>query len=304
MQPLRGIALKITSIVIFFGMVTIIKARSGVYPPGEIVFFRSLFSIPVILVWLLWLRALPSGLATGMPMGHVWRGVIGTTSMGLNFAALGLLSLPEATVIGYAGPILTVVFAAMFLGEQVRAFRLTAVAMGMVGVVIVLAPRLTIGAEAITLRETLGAVLAFGGATFAALAQVQVRKLVATEHTAAIVFWFLTTATVLSMFTIPWGWVMPGPGDFALLVLTGILGGIGQILLTSSYRHADAGVIAPFEYSSILLALGVGYLVFDEVPTLTMLGGAAIIIGAGVLIIWRERQLGIERSKQKSAGTH
>ena len=90
-------------------------------------FFRSFFAIPVILAWLVWTGDLRHGLDTLYPMGHVWRGLVGTTAMGLGFTALGLLPLPEATALGYAAPLLTVIFAAMFLGEQVRAFRLSAV---------------------------------------------------------------------------------------------------------------------------------------------------------------------------------
>ena len=303
MQPLRGIAFKVVSIVVFVAMATIIKATADKVPAGEAVFFRSFFATPVILAWLAVTGELRSGLKTAMPLGHVWRGVVGTTAMGLNFAALGLLPFPEATAIGYAAPILTVIFAAMFLGEQVRAFRLTAVALGMIGVMIVLSPRLSIGGDEMTLRETLGAVLALGAAVFAALAQVQVRRLVATaERTSAIVFWFSITASLLGLMTIPWGWAMPDPATFALLVLSGLLGGLGQILLTSSYRYADVGVIAPFEYTSMLMALAVGYFLFDEVPTLVMIGGSLIIIGSGVLIIWRERRLGIERKPTKSVG--
>lgn len=297
MQPLRAIALKVTSLVAFFTMATLIKLTSDRIPPGEAVFFRAAFSLPVILVWLAFLGEMPRGLRTKMPMGHVWRGVIGTSAMALNFTALGLLSLPEATVIGYAAPILTVIFAAMFLGEEIRAFRISAVVLGMVGVIVVMAPRLSLGAGEVGLREALGATVAFGGALFAALAQVQVRRLIETEHTAAIVFWFLSTAAIMSLFTLPWGWVMPGPGLFALLVLTGLLGGIGQILLTVSYRHADMGVIAPFEYVTILFAIVVGYLVFDEVPTGPMLTGAAIIIFAGIIILWREHKLGLDRAR-------
>jgi len=267
------------------------------------VFFRSLFAGPVIVVWLVMRGELRHGLETRQPMGHVWRGIVGTSAMGLGFAGLGLLPLPEVTAIGYAAPLLVVIFAAMFLGEQVRAFRLTAVALGLVGVLIVLSPRLSVGATPIGTQETLGAVVVLMGAVFAALAQVFVRKLVATESTAAIVFWFSITATVLSLVTLPWGWVMPPPGIFLMLVGAGLLGGVGQILLTSSYRFADASVVAPFEYASMLLALGIGYAVFDEVPTLVTLVGAAIIIAAGVLIIWRERQLGIERARQRKAMT-
>jgi len=168
-------------------------------------------------------------------------------------------------------------------------------------VLIVLSPRLTVSAAAPDLAQTLGAVVVLAGAVFAALAQVFVRKLVLTEQTATIVFWFSALAALFSLVSLPWGWVYPAPLTLALLILCGILGGIGQVLLTSSYRYADASVIAPFEYTSMILALGVGYLVFGEVPTLVMLGGAAIIMLAGVLIIWREAQLGIERDKQRKA---
>jgi drug/metabolite transporter (DMT)-like permease len=303
MQPLRGITLKIASVCVFVAMASLIKATAGAVPPGQAVFFRSFFAIPVIVAWLLWRGELRHGLETANPMGHLWRGLVGTTAMGLGFAALGILPLPEVTAIGYAAPLLVVIFAAMFLGEEVRAFRLTMVVLGLAGVLIVLSPRLSLGADAFGVRETLGAVLALGGAVFAALAQVFVRKLVATEDTATIVFWFSVTAAMLSLVTLPWGWAMPGWSAAAMLVCAGLLGGVGQVLLTSSYRHADASLIAPFEYASMLLALGVGLFVFGEVPTRTMLAGAAIIIMAGVLIIWRERRLGIERRRQREAGT-
>jgi drug/metabolite transporter (DMT)-like permease len=303
MQPLRGITLKVLSVCVFVMMASLIKATAGHVPPGEAVFFRSFFAMPVIVVWLLWRHELRNGLKTKNPTGHFFRGLVGTSAMGLGFAGLGLLPLPEVTAIGYAAPLLVVIFAAMFLNEQVRLFRLSAVGMGMIGVLIVLSPRLEVGASALDVRETLGAVVVLGGAVCAALAQVFVRKLVQTEGTAAIVFWFSVTASLLALCTVPWGWVFPAPREFAMLVLAGLLGGFGQILLTSSYRHADASLIAPFEYTSMLLALGVGFFVFGEAPTLSMLGGGAIIIAAGVLIIWRERQLGLERARQRKAMT-
>jgi drug/metabolite transporter (DMT)-like permease len=103
--------------------------------------------------------------------------------------------------------------------------------------------------------------------------------------------------------TIPFGWVWPTPLEASLLVLAGLLGGVGQILLTSSYREADASLVAPFDYASMIFALAIGYFVFSEVPTWTMLGGAALIVTAGILIIWREHKLGIERAKQRKAMT-
>jgi len=306
MRPMRGIGLKVVSVVVFIAMASLIKAVDGRVPPGEVVFFRSFFALPVILVWLTLRREMPAGLRTQNPLGHLWRGFAGTTAMGLGFAGLALLPLPEVTAIGYAAPLLTVVFAAMFLGEQVRAFRLIAVVVGLAGVLIVLSPRLgAFGSEsdAEGVRATLGAIVVLGGAVFNALAQVFVRKLVGTERTSTIVLYFSLTASGLALLTLPFGWVVPDPGDAALLILAGLLGGVGQIFLTASYREADASVVAPFEYVSILFALAIGFAVFDEVPTPTMLAGAGLVIAAGIAIIWRERQLGIERARQRQAMT-
>jgi drug/metabolite transporter (DMT)-like permease len=160
-----------------------------------------------------------------------------------------------------------------------------------------------VGPEGYAAREILGVVVVLGSAVFTALAQIFIRKMVATEQTAAIVFYFSVTATVMSLATIPFGWVLPDPTSAALLILAGLLGGVGQIFLTESYREAQASVVAPFEYISIVFAIVIGYWVFDEVPGQTTLTGAAIVVFAGILIIWRERQLGLERARQRKAMT-
>ncbi|WP_395003539.1 DMT family transporter [Cypionkella sp.] len=304
MRPLQGIALKVGSVLVFIVMSSLIKTTTADIPAGEAVFFRSFFALPVIVAWLALRRELSTGLQAHNPISHIWRGLMGTLAMGLGFAGLGFLPLPEVTAIGYASPLLVVVFAAMFLGEEVRLFRISAVALGLTGVMIVLSPRLTVvSGDAASHREAFGAMLVLAGAFCSALAQVFVRKLVNTEKTAAIVFYFSLTSTVLSLTTLPFGWAVPTAWQFATLVLAGLLGGVGQILLTSSYRGTDASLIAPFDYASMIFALAIGYFVFAEVPTLTMLGGAALVIFAGILIIWRERKLGLERSKGRKAMT-
>ena len=300
MQPLRGILFKMMAVCMFMAMASLIKAASADVPPGQAVFFRSFFALPIILGWLAVRGELRHGWKTKNPMGHFWRGLVGTSAMGLGFTGLGLLPLPEVTAIGYAAPLLVVVFAAVFLKEEVGAFRLSAVVLGMVGVLIVLSPRLSVGSS-LNVSETLGAIVVLMGAVLAALAQVFVRKLVATEGTAAIVFWFTITSTVMSLFTLPWGWDAPDWPVAAMLIASGLFGGIGQIFLTSSYRFADASLVAPFDYTSMLLALAIGYFVFDEVPTGTMLLGAGIVISSGVLLIWRERHLGLKRARQRKA---
>ena len=302
MRPLRGIVYKVISVLVFIVMASMIKATSAHVPPGQAVFFRSVFAIPVIVIWLIQRRELATGFSASNPAGHVWRGFVGTLAMGLGFAGLGYLPLPEVTAIGYAAPLLTVVFAAMFLGEEVRMFRITSVALGLAGVLIVLSPRLTVlQGQTADHAEALGAMLVLGSAVFAALAQVFVRKLVMTEKTPAIVFWFSVTASVLSLTTLAFGWVVPTPFEAALLVGAGLLGGVGQIFLTSSYREADASLVAPFDYASMIFALLIGYFVFNEVPTMVMLGGASLVVTAGCLIIWRERKLGLERAKARKA---
>jgi drug/metabolite transporter (DMT)-like permease len=304
MRPLRGIILKIISVLVFIVMASMIKATATHVPPGEAVFFRSFFAIPVILVWLALQGELSTGFGTVNTMGHVWRGLVGTLAMGMGFAGLGLLPLPEVTAISYAAPLMVVVLAAMFLGEDVRAFRIACVALGLTGVLIVLSPRLTLTSGAgVGHAEALGAMVVLCGALFAAMAQVFVRKLILTEKTTTIVFYFSVTSTVLSLITLPFGWVIPTGREVALLIGAGLLGGVGQIFLTASYREADASLVAPFEYASMLFALGIGYFVFGEVPTVTMLAGAALIVTAGILIIWRERKLGLERARSRTAVT-
>lgn len=309
-KPIRAIALKLTAVFLFMVMAALIKAASDSVPPGQAVFFRSFFAIPVLLIWLWHRGQLRDGLVPSNLMGHVWRGLFGTTAMGLTFAGLGLLPLPEVTAIGYATPIFAVIFAAVFLGERIRIVRLSAVALGLVGVMIVIAPRLSLGPDAFSTGATLGAVAVLIASILRALVQIHVRRLVQTDTTAAIVFYFSMTASVLGLLTLPLGWfpglevlswTRPALWVVALLVLSGLIGGIAQILVTSSYRFGGASMLAPFDYASMIFASVIGYVAFGEVPTGPILIGASLVIAGGVLIIWRERQLGLDRSKTKQS---
>jgi len=303
MNPLKGIALKLCSVVTFITMASLIKASAEHVPAGQAVFFRSVFALPVILAWLVMRGDLRTGLKAASPMGHFWRGFVGTAAMGLGFAGLGLLPLPEVTAIGYAAPLLTVILAAMFLGEQVRVFRLAAVALGMFGVLIILGPRLSaFSGDTVEKTAALGAMLVLTGALCAALAQIYIRKLVATEQTSAIVFYFSVTSAFLSLLTLPFGWVIPTGQEAVLLIMAGLLGGLGQIFLTSAYRFAPASVVAPFDYASMLFAILIGMFFFNEIPDARTIGGAALIILAGVIIILREHRLGIERGRARRGG--
>ena len=303
-RPLYGIFLKIMSVTVFMEMSACIKAASAHVPAGEAVFFRSLFAMPPILAWLAMRGQFSTAFRTNNPSGHFFRGLVGVSAMFCGFTALGMIPLPEAVTIGYAAPLLATVLAAMFLGERLRIYRMTAVFAGLAGVVLVLAPRLSVmenGGAGST--EALGAIIALMGAVFAAMAQIFVRKLVGVEKTATIVLYFSLSASVLSLLSLPFGWVVPSPLEALLLVSAGVLGGLGQILLTASYRHAETAVIASFEYTSILLALAAGYFLFEEKPTLAMLAGAAMVIAAGLVIVIRESRLGMERKNARRAIT-
>jgi len=134
-----------------------------------------------------------------------------------------------------------------------------------------------------------------------ALVQIHVRKMVATEHTAAIVLYFSLTATTLSLLTIPFGWVWPSQTALLLMIGAGLVGGVAQILVTSSYRFGAASMLAPFDYASLIFAAILGYVFFAETPTLNMVFGAGLVVAGGILIIWRERQLGLDRAKSRAA---
>jgi len=297
-RPAMGVALKVMAIMLFVGMSAIIKATAEDVPPGQAVFFRSFFAIPVILIWLVQRGQLSVGLKAKNPMGHVWRGLFGTTAMGLTFAGLGLLPLPEVTAIGFATPIFTVLLAAVMLGERIRLFRVSAVAIGLIGVIIILFPRF--GGAQLDQTATLGAIFILCATMLRALVQVHLRQLVQNEHTAAIVFYFSVTASALALLTAPFGWVIPSAGTLGLLVAAGLIGGVAQILVTSAYRFGSVSMLAPYDYTSMLFAIILGYFLFDELPTALMLVGSSLVIVAGALVIWRERQLGMERSKVRA----
>lgn len=302
LNPLFGIGLKVVSVVFFVGMQSFIKA-AGVLPAGQIVFFRSFFAIFPIIVFLAWQRQLSTALETERPLSHIARGLVGVFSMGMGFFALTRLPLPEAITLNYAQPLLVVVFSAIFLGEIVRAYRWSAVIVGLVGVVIISWPKLTLFTSpgGMDNGEVLGVAAALGSAAVSAVAMLLVRSLVHSEKTPTIVLWFSLTASMAGLLSLPFGWQPLTATQFAFLVACGFCGGMGQILMTEAYRHAEASTVAPFEYTSMILGLIVGYLAFGDRPTIHILVGGAIVIGAGIFIVWREQRLGLKREAADEA---
>ncbi len=312
-RPALGILLKIIAALSFTVMSAIVKyASSGglstPVPLGEMIFFRSFFALLPVILWLSYARPLSAAFVTKNLSGHVRRGLIGSLGMFMGFNALIYLPLPDATAFGYVAPLLSVVLAAIILKEVIRLYRWTAVLIGFAGVIIMLLPHLSIGSGITDPNAWTGIGFALAGAVCSAFAMIEVRKLTATEHTGAIVVYFSLTTTALSLITFAVGllrpdlaWIWPTGRDFALLASIGFFGGIGQILMTHCYRFADASVIAPFDYTSMVWALLISWLFFDQIPELLMVVGATIVIASGIFVILRERRLGIERKRQRKA---
>lgn len=305
-QPLLGIALKVISTLAFAGMATLIKLVGDRYPVGEVVFMRSFFALIPVFVWVAWrdrrLASVVTVFRTTRVWNHVIRSASGVIGMFFGFAALARLPIADATGIGYASPLLTVIAAVFILKEKVYLFRWTAVAVGLVGVVIILSDYFipdSGGHE----RNAFGAALAVAAATTGALAATYTRSLARYEAAATIVVYFSSLCALFGLLTLPFGWVQPDPRDALFLVLAGIFGGVGQVLLTQCYRFGDASTIAPFDYTSMIWVLIVSLTIFGVWPSHTVLIGSGIVILAGLFVIWRERKLGIERTRSKRAQT-
>ena len=303
---LKGIGLKVAATLAFALMSAMIKSASETFPAAELVFFRSLFALATLTAWLRWRGEFPRALHTRRPLGHFGRSLSGVCGMFASFVALALLPLADATAFAFAAPLMVVPLAALVLGEDVPLYRWFAVAAGFVGVLVMLSDHLGGGIARALERDGagLGSIVALGGAAVSAVSMIQTRRLTSSESTGAIVFYFsaLTTAVagaVMSLAALSSApgfvcdllagqrLVAPGALQWATLVAIGVFGGCGQILMTHSYRYADASIIAAFDYVSMIWAAALGLAVFGEAPSPRIVLGAAIVIAAGVAALWR-----------------
>lgn len=294
-RPFLGMTCKIAATLLFSLMFAAIRWLGPYFPAGEIVFFRSLFGLPVI-VAAAFLTGGPWLLATRRIDSHALRSIAGTISMFCNFAAYIFLPLADATAIGFAAPLFVVILAAMVLSERVHAYRWSAVILGFAGVIIIAGP------EGATSRIALyGAFFALAGAALSAVAMIFLRRMSAHEHSITIAFYFMLTSATIALFTAPFGWKMPTAREALVLVASGLAGGIGQLFLSFSYRYSEASALAPFDYAAMIWAVVLGYFLFAELPAAQVWLGGTIIIAAGLLILWRERKLGRDRALSSSA---
>src|SRR5262245_46321170 len=290
MHPFKAVGLKLISALLFAAMSALVRRLGDVAPVGQMVFFRSAFAIlPVVVIYAI-RGELGSAVRTGRPLGQLGRGTLSVCGMLSNFSALTRLPLADATAISFASPLITVALAAIVLKERVRIYRWSAVLVGFVGVIIMLIPHFDVrhyAAAGAATTAAVGSLFALTSAICNAGAVIQTRRLTQTETTSSIVFYFSLICAIAGALTLPFAWHSPTGAQLAALIALGILGGLAHIFLTESYRYAPASVVAPFDYSSMLWALLLGYWLFGELPDRLVYLGATIVTAAGLFVIWR-----------------
>ncbi|MBW0007227.1 MAG: DMT family transporter [Sphingomonas sp.] len=279
---LSGILCRIGSGLSFSTMGALFKlASTGGLSAPELVFYRSLFSLPVVLLWVL-KRESVAALRPNKPMAHVWRSSLGLLSMGLTFQALILLPLADATAINFTAPIFATVLSFLVLKEHVGIHRWAAVMIGFAGVLIVAKP----GGSSL---PAMGVFIALIAATGQAGVTTTLRHLQRSENVVSIVFWFAVAGIVVGGMLMPFFAHERPATDFALVIAGGFFGGVGQLLMTTSLR-APVSVVSAFDYLQIVAATIYGWLLFSDVPKLTTMLGAALIAASGLYTAWREHR--------------
>src|SRR5262245_15883306 len=303
MNVIKAILLKLASAFLFAVMVVLVRYLGDRYPVGQVVFYRSAFAIVPVVIIYAWRGELEAAIRIGRPFGHLGRGITAVGAMFCNFSALARLPVVDATAISFVSPLFTVALAALVLKERVRIYRWSAVIVGFSGVLVMLAPYLDVGRSTASEAGAIGALFGLVGAFFAAGSTIQTRALTKSETTSSIVFYFSLICALAGLATWPLGWIAPTWPELAALIVIGICGGLAHILLTESYRLAPASLIAPFDYTSMLWTLILGFFILGEVPSVLVFIGAGIITAAGLFVIWRERQLGLQRQRAAEAAT-
>jgi drug/metabolite transporter (DMT)-like permease len=290
--PILGIVLKLASVGVFAGMTVCVKFLGRDIPAGQTLFFRGLISVAVLAL-IAWSTSRLHLLKTRNWRSHALRSLSGTVSMFCLFIAVTMIPLADLTAITFTAPMFLTVLAMVFLGERIHRFRWTALGIGFIGVLITIGPHLSFASGA-----SAGVLIALVNAVFSAIAMVFLRSMAGGEHAITITFYFSLTFMICAALTALFqGWPMPTTTQWLLIGGAGLFGVFGQLLMTYAYRYAEASTIAPLDYSNMILAVILGYAFFDEIPSLSVWIGAPLIVGAGLIILWREYAL----KKQLSA---
>ncbi len=283
-RPLAGIALRLLTALLLACMFALVKLAStrGVHVV-ESLFYRQIGSA-VCAIGLVAAGPGFASLRTRRIGAHVGRMALGVTAMALNFLAMILLPLAEATAIGFSVPIFSTVLAAIVLGEPTGRWRWGAVAAGFAGVLLIVQP----GSGEVPL---VGASVALVAALLTAAVTIVIRRLGATERATTTVFWFAVSSLVpLGLLMLAFG----GTHDsvtWAILGVMALAGGLAQLTLTAALRLAPVALVMPMDYTSLLWATLLGAWLFSELPTPWTWVGAPVIIMSGLVIVWREHRL-------------
>jgi drug/metabolite transporter (DMT)-like permease len=277
-----GLRLMAVAILATLTMMVKYAVGAGIAFP-EVLFWRQALTVPILLGWLA-AHGQTRRLATNRLPIHFRRTILGTIGMFLNFGAPVLLPLAEATVLGFTTPLFAVILSAMVLRERVGKTRWTAVFLGFVGVVVIAGP----GASHIA---SIGTAVGLSAGLMVAIISIQVRDLTRTEDPVTIVFWFAALSTPFLALLLPFYAEGHDLKQWLILALIGILGCAGQILLTAALRFGQVSSVIVMDYSALAWSTVYGFLIWHDVPGLTTMLGAPLIIGAGAIIAWREHKL-------------
>lgn len=250
------------------------------YPVGQVLAMRGILVVAMVYAWAV-LSGRGSALRVKSWSLHLTRGGLMAVSTFLFVTSLWLLPIADAIAISFAGPIFATALAALILGEPVGWRRWSAVAIGFVGVVVMVRPT----PEMFRIVALIPIVAAFVGA----LRDIVTRKLgTGGESTLMVLIVSTSIVAFAGLLTLPFGWVMPTAAELGLFLVTSILVAVAQGLMIESLRLGEVGLVGPFKYTSLLWALVLGLLVWGDVPGVWTLAGAALVVASGLYIWHRE----------------
>ena len=277
----QGIALMLVAGLAFSLSFAFIKALGKEMPTSQVMLFRM--GVGLVPLLPLILRAPKGFLKTQRPFGHVYRVTVGFISMAMIYWAVTRMPLADAAATQFTMPLFLTALSVPLLGEAVGWRRATATVVGFGGVLVMLKPS-TGGFGALDIAY----VVALGAAFFYALAAIAMRQLGQTEPALRTTIYFSSVAALAGGIGCLFDWVDPTPRQLALLIAIGLVGGMGQYAMVSSYAKAPATIVAPFDYSQLVWATALGFFVWGETPAANAFLGATILAAAGLYIFRRE----------------
>ncbi len=265
--------------VIAFSLMDVLVKWSENYPVGEVLFFRGICGfIPIF--FLIPKDRYKDFYKTNRPKLHFARCTSGLIALVSIFIALRSLPLATVTSISFAAPIFTTLMSIFFLSEKVGIYRWLAVFVGFFGIIIITQP----GISDLNYYYIYPIIFCIG-LSYVAIA---IRQLSSSEPVWLIAFYFSFSISILGLFTLPFGWVMPSLIDFVLLCFVGLLGGIANLFLSQSYKLSEVSLVTPLKYLGLVFAILFGYFIWNEIPTFKTLLGALLVIASSIIIFRRE----------------